>query len=127
MYSLVNQVEDYAKFLPWCSASEVLHRDEDEVHARLTLAGGGFQKSFTTCNRLQENKMVEIRLLDGPFRQLEGFWKFETVEQGCRITLDLEFEFSNKLLALAFGPVFNQVAKTLVEAFSKRAEQIYGK
>jgi ribosome-associated toxin RatA of RatAB toxin-antitoxin module len=93
----------------------------------LTLAGGGFQKTFTTCNRLQINKMIEIRLVDGPFHRLEGFWKFDQQGTGCQVTLDLSFEFTNKLLALAFGPVFHQVASSLVEAFSKRADQVYGK
>lgn len=128
MYQLVNQVEDYAKFLPWCKESKVLTRTEDEVRATLVLSGGGFQKSFTTCNRLQKDKIIEIRLLDGPFNQLEGFWRFEHLEGGtCRISLDLEFEFSSKLLALAFGPVFSQVANTLVDAFRKRAAEVYGK
>jgi ribosome-associated toxin RatA of RatAB toxin-antitoxin module len=89
------------------------------------LAGGGFQKSFTTCNRLQKDKMIEIRLLDGPFRQLEGFWRFDAEGEHCQITLDLEFEFSSKLLALAFGPVFNQVANSLMDAFCKRAQHVY--
>lgn len=127
MYQIVNDVEAYADFLPWCKESCVLSKNDDEIHARLTLAGGGFQKSFTTCNRLQSNKMIEIKLVDGPFQQLEGFWRFESVGEGCQITLDLEFEFSNKLLALAFGPVFNHVANTLVEAFCKRAVEVYGK
>lgn len=127
MYRLVDNVEEYAQFLPWCKESRVISRGTDEVRAMLTLAGGGFQKSFSTCNRLQQDKMIEIRLLDGPFRQLEGFWRFDSVaEQGCQITLDLEFEFSNKLLGLAFGPIFNQVANTLVEAFYKRAQEVYG-
>lgn len=127
MYKLVDEIEKYPEFLPWCKGSEILYRDEDEVHAKLVLSGGGFQKSFTTCNRLQANKMIEIKLLDGPFRQLEGFWKFEPQpDNGCQVTLDLQFEFINKLLDLAFGPVFHQVASTLVEAFSKRAEQMYG-
>lgn len=128
MYQLVNQVEDYEKFLPWCKESKVLSRTEDEVHATLVLAGGGLQKSFSTLNRLQADKMIEIRLLNGPFRQLEGFWRFDELEeQKSQITLDLEFEFSSKLLALAFGPVFNQVANTLVDAFCKRAAELYGK
>lgn len=126
MYQLVNCVEDYAKFLPWCKESSVLTRTEDEVRATLVLTGGGFQKSFTTCNRLQKDKMIEIRLLNGPFHQLEGFWRFDSLDKGCRVTLDLEFEFSSKLIALAFGPVFNQVANTLVEAFRKRADEVYG-
>lgn len=128
MFQLVDQIEDYPKFLPWCKESQILTRDEDEVRATLLLAGGGFQKSFTTCNRLQKDKMIEIRLLDGPFRQLEGFWSFAGEgNDSCCITLNLEFEFSSKLLALAFGPFFHQVANTLVDAFSKRATELYAK
>lgn len=126
MYELVNDVAAYADFLPWCKESNVLSQSEDEISATLLLSAGGFQKSFTTCNRLQKDKMIEIRLLDGPFRQLEGFWRFEATEQGCRVSLDLKFEFSNKLLGLAFGPVFQQAIVSLVEAFSKRAKQVYG-
>lgn len=127
MFALVNNIEEYSQFLPYCKSSRVLSQTEDEVKATLVLAGGGFQKSFTTSNRLQKDKMIEIRLLDGPFRRLEGFWHFEALAQGSKVSLDLEFEFSGKLLALAFGPVFNQVANTLIEAFSKRAEAVYGK
>ncbi len=128
MYQLVNDVEKYSEFLPWCTESRILQQDADEVHAMLVLSGGGFQKSFTTCNRLQQNKMIEIRLVDGPFRHLEGFWRFETVAKNkCRVVLDLEFEFSNKLLALAFGPIFHQVVTTLIDAFHKRAIEVYGK
>ncbi len=126
MYQLVNDVESYSQFLPWCKSSHILSQDEDEIRATLMLAGGGFQKSFTTCNRLQLNKMIEIKLLDGPFQQLEGFWRFESTDTGCRVIMDLEFEFSNKLIALAFGPIFNQIASTLVEAFCKRATEVYG-
>ncbi len=86
MYQIVNDIEAYAHFLPWCKESRVLSQNDDEIQALLTLAGGGFQKSFTTCNRLQHNKMIEIKLLDGPFRQLEGFWRFEPVGNGCQIT-----------------------------------------
>lgn len=126
MYQLVDNIEDYAVFLPWCKDSKVLSRDEDEVHATLTLAAGAFQKSFTTCNRLQKDKMIEIRLVDGPFQRLEGFWRFENLAQGSEVSLDLEFEFSSKIIALAFGPVFHQVASSLVDAFRGRAEQVYG-
>jgi len=126
MFVLVNNIPDYPQFLPYCKSSQILSQAENEVRATLVLAGGGFQKSFSTCNRLHPFKMIEIKLLDGPFRQLEGFWRFEALTHGCKVSLDLEFEFSGKLLALAFGPVFNQVANTLVEAFRKRAEVVYG-
>jgi ribosome-associated toxin RatA of RatAB toxin-antitoxin module len=128
MFELVNAIEDYPQFIPWCRSAEVLSRTEDEIRATLNFARGGLQKSFTTCNRLQKNKMVEIRLLHGPFRHLEGLWSFESLpNDSCQIVLNLEFEFSNRLLAMAFEPFFTQVVNTLVEAFCKRAEEIYGK
>jgi ribosome-associated toxin RatA of RatAB toxin-antitoxin module len=127
MYQLVNAVEDYPEFLPWCENSVILSQNEDEIHACLSLSAGGLRKSFTTCNRLQKDKMIEIRLVDGPFRQLEGFWRFTALSaEACKVNLDLEFEFSNKLIALAFGSVFNRIAETLVDAFSKRAREVYG-
>lgn len=127
MYALVNDVKRYPEFVPWCQRSELLSENEDEIRAKLHFSGGGFEKSFTTCNRLQKDKMIELRLVDGPFRHLEGFWRFDHTDNGgCNIILDLEFEFSNKLLSLAFGPFFHQVANSLVDAFTKRADEIYG-
>lgn len=127
MFDLVNDIRSYPQFVPYCKSTEILSETDDEVKATLVLAGGGFQKSFSTCNRLQKDKMIEISLLDGPFKNLEGFWRFESVDRGCKVGLDLEFEFSNKLLGMAFGPVFSQVANALVDAFSKRAEVVYGR
>lgn len=128
MYALVNDVESYAKFLPHCTDSHIVSCAQDEVHATLTFARGGIHKSFTTLNRLQPHKMIEIRLVNGPFKHLEGFWRFETRHDNqCCVSLDLEFEFSSRLLALMFGPLFNQVASMLVDAFCKRAEVVYGK
>ncbi|CAM4434920.1 MAG: Ribosome association toxin RatA [Legionellaceae bacterium] len=127
MYELVNAIEEYPQYLPWCKTSQILSKNEDEIRASLLLARGGVEKSFTTCNRLQKDKMIEIRLLNGPFHHLEGFWQFETIDGvGCRITLNLEFEFAGKLLSFAFSPVFNQVANTLVDAFVKQAKVLYG-
>jgi len=128
MYALVDDVESYQAFLPWCSESVVLSREADEVRGRLSLSKGGIQKSFTTCNRVQKNKMIEMRLVEGPFHHLEGFWRFDLLaEDACKVSLDLEFEFSNKLLGLTFGPVFNQIANTLVDSFCTRATDVYGK
>ncbi len=127
MYALVNAVENYPEFLTWCKGAHILNRNEDEVKASLILSRGGMQKTFTTCNRLQPHKMIEMSLLDGPFRHLHGFWQFHSLSaESCKVTLDLEFEFTNKLIAIAFGAVFNQVVETLVEAFILRAEQVYG-
>lgn len=127
MYALVNDVRSYPDFLPWCESSEIISETEDEVRATLCLAKGALKKSFTTCNRLQQNKMIEVRLVSGPFRHLEGFWRFEPIDNGgCRVSLDLEFEFANKLVSLAIGPIFHQIAGSMVGSFCRRAEELYG-
>lgn len=127
MFDLVNDVDSYAAFLPWCTGSRILSRHGDEVRASVDLARGGIHKTFTTCNRIQRGKMIEIRLVEGPFRLLEGFWRFdELAERRTRISLDLEFEFSTRLIQFAFGPIFHQMANSLVDAFCKRAHEIYG-
>ena len=126
MYELVNRIENYSEFLPWCSKSKIISQNEDSLQASLTLTAGGLSKTFTTLNRLQKNKLIEISLVDWPFKHLEGYWAFEATQHGSKIRLNLEFEFSTRLLALAFSPVFEKVANTLVQAFSKRAHQVYG-
>lgn len=127
MYSLVNEVERYAEFLPYCTESTVHHRNDDEVQATLMIGAAGVSKSFTTRNLLQSNKMIEIRLIDGPFSHLEGFWRFDdSGEGGCRISFDLEFEFAGRLFSMLLGPVFDQVTDKMVDAFCDRAEGVYG-
>src|SRR3569623_2643598 len=127
MYALVDDVAVYPQFLPWCKNARVLSRNDDEVRASLALARGGFEKSFTTCNRLQKNKMIVMRLAEGPFRHLEGYWRFEAIgEQACKVSLDMDFEFANKLVGLAMGPLFNQIANTHIDSFCKRAIDVYG-
>lgn len=128
MFDLVDDVARYQDFLPWVKTSLELERSEDLVVGELLFAKAGFEKSFTTRNLRQPGKMIEIRLVEGPFRQLEGFWRFEALgEDACKVSLDLEFEFSNKLLAMAFGKVFTQVAGTLVDSFVQRANKCYGR
>lgn len=112
-------------FVPYCVNSQVITRNADEIHASLTFAGAGVHKSFSTLNRLQPHKMVEMRLVNGPFKNLEGFWSFEPVDTHCKVTLNLEFELATGILKMFFGPLFNQVAGMLVDAFHKRAEQVY--
>ena len=126
MFDLVNDIVHYSEFLPYCSNSVVHLRTINEVKATLTIAAAGFKKSFTTHNNLQTNKMIEIRLIDGPFEHLEGFWRFDTVDgDGCQIAFDLEFEFSNNLLAKVISPIFEQISNTMVDSFCDRAESIY--
>lgn len=126
MFALVNEVERYAEFLPYCAESLVHHRDEDEVQATLVIGAAGMSKSFTTRNRLQINKMIEIRLVDGPFSHLEGFWRFDEVEEGCKVSFDLEFEFAGRMFSMLLGPVFEQVTDKMVDSFCERAKAIYG-
>lgn len=128
MFELVDAIETYPDFLPWCRSARVLSRSDDEVRATVEIAHGALHKSFTTLNRVQKGKMIEMRLVEGPFRHLEGYWRFDSLgERACKVTLDLEFEFSTRLIGLALGPVFSQVTGSLVDAFCKRAEQVHGK
>lgn len=128
MYALVSDIERYPDFLPWCKSATILEQQGEALRARIELSKGGVHKSFTTRNRLQRNKMIEMRLDEGPFKHLEGFWRFDGFESaGSRVALDMEFEFAGKIVSMAFGPVFNQIASSLVEAFHKRAVEMYGK
>lgn len=127
MFDLVDRVSDYPEFLPWCGGAEELSRNEDEVNASVTISHSGINKAFTTCNRLQKNKMIEMELVNGPFKHLHGFWRFETLsDSACKVSLDLEYEFSSKLLGMAVGPVFSQIANSMVDSFCQRADKIYG-
>lgn len=125
MYALVNDIERYAEFVPYFTGIEVHHRDEDEVQATVYISAAGMQKSFTTRNRLQHNKMIEMRLVEGPFSHLEGFWRFDEVPEGCLISFDLEFDFAGRMFSMLLGPVFEQVTDKMVDAFCERAATIY--
>lgn len=127
MFGLVNDVEAYPEFLPHCRSARVLERGEQEIKARIELAKGALHKSFTTLNCLEAPNRIEMRLVDGPFRRLHGAWQFIDLGAGkTRVMLDLEFEFSNRLVALALGPIFNQLANSLVDAFVGRARAKHG-
>jgi len=128
MFALVDDIESYPKFLPWCRSAKVLSRGKDEVYATIELSRGAIRKSFTTHNRLQKNKIIEMRLVKGPFHHMEGFWRFDPIDnsEGCRVSLAMEFEFSNRLISLALGPVFSEITSTLVDSFCERAKECYG-
>ncbi len=128
MYDLVNDVEAYPEFLPWCRGSKIISQSDDEICASLDLAKGGIHHVFSTRNRLMHGTSIDIALIDGPFKHLEGHWQFAMIgdNQGCRVQLDMDFEFSNRLISLALGPIFTQISGSLVDAFCKRARDIYG-
>ena len=128
MFDLVNDVESYPDFLPWCRSARVLARGDDEVRARIEMAKGALHRSFTTRNALEPHRRIRIRLVDGPFRRLAGDWHFDPEAQGgCRVHLDLEYEFAGRMLSAVIGPIFNQIAATMVDAFVRRARALYGR
>lgn len=129
MFGLVADVEAYPLFVPYCRGARVEARFADGVQARIEFAKGGLSKSFTTRNTNHGPHWIEMRLVDGPFRDLQGIWRFVEVQQGAqatRVSLDLRFEFSNRLVASLVGPVFSQFANKMVDAFSDRARTLYG-
>lgn len=127
MFALVDDIEAYPEFLPWCSGSQILSRGLEIVEARVDISKGGFKKSFTTRNRLDDQSSISMSLIDGPFSHLEGVWRFIALrEDASKISLELDFEMAGKLANLAFGSIFNQICNTMVGSFTQRAKQIYG-
>jgi ribosome-associated toxin RatA of RatAB toxin-antitoxin module len=127
MFQLVYDVAAYPQFLPWCHRAEVISETEDQVCGRIEVARLGIRQTFSTCNRYERDRWMGIALLDGPFRRLHGGWRFTSLrDDACKVELELEFEFSGPLIDRAFGPVFHQIANTLVDAFCKRAREVYG-
>lgn len=127
MFCLVDDIESYPRFLPWCSDASVEERDAQTVVASLELQKGAMSRRFTTRNKLVEHSAIDITLVGGPFRRLEGGWRFhELGEGGCRVSLELEFAFDSKLLDMMFGAFFEQTCNSLVDAFTRRAVEVYG-
>ena len=126
MFDLAADVESYPEFLPWCGGATVLSRDGIEVVAEVVIDVKGMRKSFSTINQLVSPDRIDMKLLKGPFSSLSGGWSFHSLkEDACKVSLDLEFGFSNKLLSMTLGPIFSQIADTLVDAFCKRADSLY--
>jgi ribosome-associated toxin RatA of RatAB toxin-antitoxin module len=145
MYALVTAVEDYPKFLPWCARAEVLQRDAEGLTARLHLAYAGVRHAFTTRNVHTPDQAVHVGLVDGPFSLLDGTWRFLALPEpaqrtpppaldgaagsaakACKIEFELRYAFANFALEALISPVFDRIANTFVDAFVKRAEQVYG-
>ncbi len=128
MYQLVNNIDDYSAFLPWCRSSKVISESETEMVASIEIAKSVLNKTFTTHNQLVKGKRIELKLVDGPFKALSGFWQFDTLktENACKVNLELDFEFDTALMSIAAKPIFTQIANSLVDSFCKRAVEIYG-
>lgn len=127
IYRLVDDVEAYPEFLPWCTDATVNKRTAKSVDASLELEKAGVSKVFSTRNTLTKGRRIEMGLLDGPFNHLDGVWEFEPLsESACKVSLDIHYEFSNPVVDMLFGPGFKEILSSLVDAFVKRAREIYG-
>jgi len=129
MFALVTDVAHYPAFLPWCDQASVLAEDGNGMTAKVGIAFAGIKQGFTTRNRHVTGREVAMELVDGPFSQLDGLWTFTPLGEGqraCKVDFTLRYSFANRALAALVGPVFDKIAGNLVEAFVKRATQVYG-
>lgn len=127
MFELVDRVEDYPQFLPWCGGTELHERSADKTSATLRVSYHGIKTHFSTENTKHFPDSMLIRLREGPFTHLDGSWHFSPLgDKACKVEFNLHYEFSSKLLEKVLGPVFNHIAGTFVDSFVKRAQKIYG-
>ncbi|HBW7815497.1 TPA: type II toxin-antitoxin system RatA family toxin [Klebsiella pneumoniae] len=126
MYQLVNDVKSYSDFLPGCTGSRVLELGPTQMTAAVDVSKAGISKTFTTRNTLTSNQSILMSLVDGPFKKLIGGWKFIPLSpEACKIEFHLDFEFTNKLIEMAFGRIFKELAANMVQAFTSRAKEVY--
>lgn len=127
MFALVDRVEDYPQFLPWCGGVDVLERADDKLTAKLKINYHGLTQSFTTQNTNEPPHTMVMRLVEGPFKHFEARWHFKPLaDDACKIEFNMEYEFSNRLFESIIGPVFSMIANSFVDSFCKRAEVVYG-
>jgi len=127
MFELVNNIDDYSQFLNWCDSSSILNQSDDQITASVQINQGGLKQSFSTLNTLTPYKSIEMQLLDGPFDELLGEWRFETLgENASKVHLTLQFKFKSMLIDMALSPIFKSIANSQLDAFVARAKYIYG-
>jgi ribosome-associated toxin RatA of RatAB toxin-antitoxin module len=127
MFDLVNDIEAYPRYMEGCVGAQILFRDENVMEARLELSKGGIRQAFTTRNTLNPPDSIDMKLVEGPFSSFGGKWTFQQLnENACKVTFDLQFGFSNALLAMAAKSLFGSVADRMVDALVKRAHELYG-
>ena len=129
MFALVTDVDRYPQFLPWCDQASVLSRQEQNMTARVGISFGAIKQSFTTRNLHLAGRQVRMELVEGPFSKLDGRWDFTPLgedQRACKVDFTLSYDFSSVALAALVGPVFDKIAGSLVDAFVKRANQVYG-
>ena len=127
MYALINDIESYPQFLPWCRSAGIHERGDNQLTASIKLHKSGISKTFRTRNTLQVDQRIDMQLVDGPFKSLDGSWEFTQLgDTGCKIILDIRFDLDNRIMSFAFGAVFEEICNSLVDAFSNRARSVYG-
>lgn len=128
LFDLVNDVERYSEFLPFCIGSEVVSRNDEEVIGKIAFSRLGMSQALTSRNRLQRPTRIELELVDGPFERLSGTWEFqELAAQACKVNFTIDFVVQSRYLQFVATTAVNQAAATAVDAFHKRAQQLYGK
>lgn len=126
MFHLINDVDSYQEFLPWCGSSRVIRQDGNEAVASITINFKGIRQTFTTQNHCEGHHLTRLKLVDGPFKTLDGQWRFEALsEDTSRISLELQFAFNNRLIDRVLGPVFSIIADSMVDSFCRRADDLY--
>ncbi len=126
MYQLVNQVDDYPKFLNWCSDASILKQTTDQIIASVEINKTGLRQGFTTINTLIPNQRIDMTLKEGLFKQLHGSWVFSKLnDTACKVELSLSFSFSSKIIDMAISPIFTSIANSQLEAFVARAKEVY--
>lgn len=127
MFDLVNDIPAYPEFIPGCSDARILQQEGQHIDAELAISKAGFEQKFATRNYLVEPSRIDMQLLSGPFKSLQGGWRFEPMDSdACKVILHLDFEFSSRMLQFAFGKIFNEVNRRMVDAFAQRAKTVYG-
>ena len=127
MFELVDDIESYPEFLPWCRHATIQSRSSEVVAATLNIGLGGVNRQFSTRNRLTQSKRIEIELLKGPFRSLDGAWTFEDREDGgSDVGLTLQFDVAHSPFNMVFALLFEEVVRSQVAAFTARAKSFYG-
>ncbi|MAJ91785.1 MAG: ubiquinone-binding protein [Legionellales bacterium] len=126
MYKLVNDIEAYPSFLPWCTDANIINDSKDSLTASVSISIGRIKKIFTTLNTMQQDISIDMKLIKGPFKKLNGSWEFKNNNNGgSTVSLVMEFEFKNKLLKYTLGGAFKKITDSLVDAFISRANDIY--
>lgn len=126
MYELVNNINDYPQFLNWCEGASILNQSDHQITASVQINKGGLKQTFSTLNTLKPFRLIEMKLLDGPFEHFSGEWRFEPLgENAAKVFLNLQFKFKSKLLDMSLTPIFTKIANSQLDAFVARANKIY--